>query len=143
LLLRQAYFEKKNSLKELYRAVVQRRPILAVLEPDESQDGGLDVAAVEALLTNSKLDKFKLRKKWAEWKEEDELLPGAFDHAPGEADVRALLFATSPVEWNRLPHFRAAEALELPMLAAALRLLPLRAPRFDPVGRGRHHPADR
>jgi hypothetical protein len=31
------YFEKKNSLKELYRAVVQRRPILAMLEPDASQ----------------------------------------------------------------------------------------------------------
>jgi len=100
------YFEKKNSLKELYRAVCQRRPILAVLEPDESQDGGLDQPAVEALITNKKLDKFKLRQKWGEWRDEGELLPSAFDHAPDEVEVRAALFATAPVEWNRLPHFQ-------------------------------------
>ena len=100
------YFKKKNSLKELYRAVVQRRPILAMLEPDASQEGGLNQAAVEALITNAQLDKFKLRNKWAEWKEEGELLPQAFDHAPNEADVRAALFAIPPVEWNRLPHFQ-------------------------------------
>jgi len=100
------YFEKKNSLKELYRAVVQRRPILAMLEPDATQEGGLDQRAVEGLITNKKLDKFKLRKKWQEWGEDGELLPAAFDHAPGEVEVRAALFATSPVEWNRLPHFQ-------------------------------------
>jgi len=101
------YFEKKNSLKELYRAVVQRRPILAMLEPDATQEGGLNQADVEALITNAKLDKYKLRQKWAEWKEEGELLPVAFvDHAPDEVEVRASLFATPPVEWNRLPHFQ-------------------------------------
>ena len=100
------YFEKKNSLKELYRAVVQRRPILAMLEPDATQEGGLNQAAVEALITNAILDKFKLRKKWGEWKEDGELLPAAFDHAPGEIEVRLALFATPPVEWNRLPHFQ-------------------------------------
>ena len=77
-----------------------------MLEPDETQDGGLDQAAVEALITNAKLDKFKLRKKWAEWKDEGELLPAAFDHAPDEVEVRAALFHTPPVEWNRLPHFQ-------------------------------------
>ena len=100
------YFEKKNSLKELYRAVCQRRPILAMLEPDVTQEGGLNQADVEALITNAKLDKFKLRKKWAEWKDEGELLPAAFDHAPDEVEVRAALFHNTPVEWNRLPHFQ-------------------------------------
>jgi len=100
------YFEKKNSLKELYRAVVQRRPILAMLEPDATQEGGLDQAGVEALITNPKLDRFKLRNKWAEWQEGGELLPAAFDHAPDEVEVRAALFAAPPVEWNRLPHFQ-------------------------------------
>ena len=100
------YFEKKNSLKELYRAVVQRRPILAMLEPDASQEGGLDQAAIEALVTNAKLDKFKLRKKWDEWRADGDLLPAAFDHAPDEVEVRAALFAIPPVEWNRLPHFQ-------------------------------------
>ena len=101
-----AYFDKKNSMKELYRAVCQRRPILAMLEPDESQDGGLDQAAVTALLTDARIDKFKLRKKWGEWKDEGELLPEAFDHAPSGAEVAAALFATPAVEWNRLPHFQ-------------------------------------
>jgi hypothetical protein len=100
------YFTKQNSLKELYRAVVQRRPILAMLEPDATQEGGLNQAAVEALITNTALDKFKLRKKWVEWKEQGSLLPNAFAHAPDEADVRAALFAIPPVEWNRLPHFQ-------------------------------------
>ena len=77
-----------------------------MLEPDATQEGGLDQAAVEALITNKKLDKFKLRKKWAEWGEEGELLPAAFDHAPDEVEVREALFATPPVEWNRLPHFQ-------------------------------------
>jgi len=77
-----------------------------MLEPDATQEGGLNQTAVEALITNSKLDKYKLRKKWAEWKEEGELLSAAFDHAPDEIEVRAALFATPPVEWNRLPHFQ-------------------------------------
>ena len=79
-----------------------------MLEPDATQEGGLDQAAVEALITNKQLDKFKLRKKWAEWKEEGELLPAAFDHPPDEAEVRAALFANPPVEWNRLPQCAAA-----------------------------------
>ena len=100
------YFEKKNSLKELYRAVCQRRPILAMLEPDVTQEGGLNQADVQALITNRVLDKHGLRKKWDVWKEEGELLPSGFDHAPDEAEVREALFATPAVEWNRLPHFQ-------------------------------------
>ena len=100
------YFEKKNSLKELYRAVVQRRPILAMLEPDATQEGGLDQVAVESLITNKKLDHFKLRQKWEEWRAGDELLSAAFDHAPDATEVCEALFAVPPVEWNRLPHFQ-------------------------------------
>ena len=67
---------------------------------DAPQEGGLDQKACEALITNVKLDKFKLRKKHAEWMEEGELLPAAFDHAPDDADVCAALFTNAPVEWN-------------------------------------------
>jgi len=100
------YFEKKNSLKELYRAVVQRRPILAMLEPDPTQEGGLNQKDVEALITNAKLDKYKLRAKHKEWGGDGELLLGAYDHAPDEIEVRKDLFAMPAVEWNRLPHFQ-------------------------------------
>ena len=100
------YFEKKNSFKELYRAVVQRRTILAMLEPDATQEGGFDQATIERFITSKSVSKFNLQTKWSEWKEDRELLPNAFDHAPDEHDVRAALFATPPVEWNRLPHFQ-------------------------------------
>ena len=72
-----------------------------MLEPDATQQGGLDQKAVEALITNATLDKFQLRKKWGEWQKDGDLLPGAFDHAPDETEVRLALFATPPVEWNR------------------------------------------
>ena len=40
---------------------MQRRPILAMLEPDATQEGGLDQADIEALITDEQLDDFKLR----------------------------------------------------------------------------------
>jgi hypothetical protein len=55
------YFEKRNSLKELYRAVCQSKHILAMLEPDVAQQGGHDQVDVRALITNAQLDKFKVR----------------------------------------------------------------------------------
>jgi len=99
-----AYFAKRNSMKELYRAAARRRPILAMLDPDESQDGGLDRRAIEVSLTNELLDGFGLRMKWSEWKWEE--TDGFGRSAPGGADVAAALFAADPVEWNRLPHFQ-------------------------------------
>ena len=101
-----SYFEKYNSLKELYRAVCQRRPILAMLEPDETQEGGLDRAAVEALLTQATLDKMGISSKWEEWRKDGELLPSALDHAPSASELCDALFSREPVEWNRLPHFQ-------------------------------------
>jgi hypothetical protein len=113
------YLEKKSSIKD--RGVVRCRPLLAMLEPDATQEGGLDQKAVEALINGAKLDKFKLRSKWAEWKEGNELIrdtsghlatnpaPGsrvAFDEPPDEGKVRAALFFIAPVEWNRFPHFQ-------------------------------------
>jgi hypothetical protein len=100
------YFEKRNSLKELFRAVCQGKDILAMLEPDATQQGGLTQADVQALVTNSKLE--KLRNYYVEWRAEGTLLPRAFEHPPDEGNVRTALFETPPVEWNRLPHLQVA-----------------------------------
>jgi hypothetical protein len=54
------YFEKRNSLKELFRAVCQRKHILAMLEPDIVQQGGLNQVDVQALITNTKLDELRV-----------------------------------------------------------------------------------
>jgi hypothetical protein len=54
------YFEKRNSLMELFRAVCQGKYILAMLEPDVAQQGGLNQSHVQALITNANLDKFQV-----------------------------------------------------------------------------------
>jgi len=92
-----------------------------MLEPDATQEGGLDQAAVMALITNAKIDMFNLHIKWADWRDEGELIRDtagnlsenavagsciAFNHAADESEVRAGLFDIEPVEWNRLPHFQ-------------------------------------
>jgi hypothetical protein len=55
-----SYFAKKGSFEELYCAVAQQRQILAMLEPDPTQEGGLEKADVEALVTNEQLLKVPL-----------------------------------------------------------------------------------
>ena len=105
-----SYFEKTNAMKELYRAVVQRRPILAILDPDPTQDGGLTKADICKLITNELLDKHGLREKWDEWRRERAILGEAWEWnrngAPGAPQVLERLFAIAPVEWHRLPHLQ-------------------------------------
>ena len=57
-----------------YRAIVQRRPMLAMLEPDASQDGGLTQAAVTTMLASENLDgvKFEWLQKQYSLKETEE-----------------------------------------------------------------------
>jgi len=100
------YFEKRMSLKELFRAVCQCKHILAMLEPDIMQQGGLNQVDVQALITNAKLDMMQLRKTYNDWSEGCQLLADAFEHPPDEDDVRTALFKTPPIEWNRLPHLQ-------------------------------------
>jgi hypothetical protein len=54
------YFEKRNSLTELYCAVCKSKHILAMLEPDVTQQGGLDQVGVQALITNTKLNRLRV-----------------------------------------------------------------------------------
>ena len=98
-----SYFEKRNAMKELYRAVVQRRPILAILEPDASQEGGLNQAAIEALITEELLDQHGLGVKWDEWMEGNKWVSASRLRRASANDVRAALFRLPPVEWRRLP----------------------------------------
>jgi len=105
------YFEKRNSLKELYRVVCKGKYILAMLEPDATQQGNLDHNGVRALITNANLERFvvlpELRQDLdVELCAESTVLPHAFENMPDEDDVRTALFKIPPVEWNRLPHFQ-------------------------------------
>ena len=96
-------------MKELYRAVVQKRPILAMLEPDKTQDGGHTQSSITEMLTSNKLEGVKfswLQKQYNKWQNEGALAPSAFDHAPSGGEMAEALFAVEPIEWNRLPHFQ-------------------------------------
>ena len=101
-----SYFAKRNAMKELYRAVVQRRPILAILEPDASQDGGLNQAAIEALITEELLNQHGLGVKWDEWMEGNKWVSASGLRRASASEVRAALFRLPPVEWHRLPQLQ-------------------------------------
>ena len=112
-----SYFTKKNSMKELYRAVVQRRPILAMLEPDMTQEGGLTQAAITEMLTSEQLDgvEFKwLKKQYSKWA--DEVLGAQrLDHAPSGAEARLRFRRRAR---RGLPHFQDVTSASLPSVAS-------------------------
>jgi hypothetical protein len=74
---------------------------------------GLQVLTIFVCLCASKYSlSFQLGDTWAEWKRKGEFIMDAagsriaFEEPPNELEVRSALFATPPVEWNRLPHFQ-------------------------------------
>ena len=98
-----SYFTKQNSLKELFRAVANRKPILALLDPSIKADGGLDQTAIANLVTDQQLEKYALPSKFSKWKQQGKLSAVSFDRAPSAATVTDALFAKPPLEWHRLP----------------------------------------
>merc|ERR1712008_446849 len=95
-----------GSMKELYRAVSQGKRILACLEPDVTQNGGVHQQNIKEYLTDEVLDGHKLKEKFAEWNEEKPL-EGPFMEPPSaEQVIDALFNKVDPVEWSRLSHIQ-------------------------------------
>ena len=90
------YFESKACARELVLSVAKRKPLVALLEPDEAK-GRLTQAAIVALLTDAWL---------AQWDFEMEVERWGCDVVPNVAEVRAWLFAQAPIEWHRLTAFQ-------------------------------------
>ena len=84
----------KNCMRELLRAVIKKKPIVALLEPDASR-GGLTARQVHhkfaAAQVNSMYSAWGLEAEVAEW-----------GHAvPGPQQLGVAVFRRGQIEWNR------------------------------------------
>ena len=84
------YFESKNCLRELLAATKRGKPLIALIDSDQSH-GGLSVEEVRR-----KLDQVHLR--YAGW--------GFEEAAPHGQLLHGYLFAQEPIEWTRIGHFQ-------------------------------------
>ena len=89
--LPQRYFQSKACARELLRAVLRGKPLVALLEP-EARHGAQSIEEIRASLTD----------EWVHsWGLEDEMAELGYDEMPGGKAVFDALFGSSPIEWNR------------------------------------------
>ena len=91
-LISQGYFSSKNCMRELVSCVVKRKPIIALLEPEASH-GGLRPEEIKTQLSAAE-------DSYAKW--------GFAKDAPRADVLFAALFASEPIEWNRIGAFQDA-----------------------------------
>lgn len=108
-------------MREILRAAVTKKPILAMLEPEASK-GGLTIGEVEAqlVMASSPVDKDGTRYEshYHEWGLYDEVVSWGYN-MPTAADLIGELFAAEPIEWNRIGFFQ-----DVTMRLIATRMLP-------------------
>ena len=78
-------------------ATAWRKPLVALLEPDELK-GGMTQKAIQDTLTEEWLRKWHFELEW------DQQSPDA--RMPSAREVFENLFAIEPIEWNRLSSFQ-------------------------------------
>ena len=89
------YFTSPNCMREILRAVFDKKPILALTEP-EARKGGLTREQVQAQLeaADSKYERWGLAREMSDW---------GFVPPPNcEQLYSALYDGMEPVEWNRI-----------------------------------------
>lgn len=93
------YFESKNCMRECLRAIHDKKPIVALLEPD-SKHGAMSIDQVrDALHEGEAADRYGnwgLQKEMVEW--------GMTRPTPTQ--IFDALFAQPPLEWNRITAFQ-------------------------------------
>ena len=110
------YFQSRACAREIFRAVLRGKPLIAMLEPDASR-GGLTRAAIEALLTTARYPPHD--QTWAaKWALDGEVQAWGYAAIPTCEQIVAALFALPPIEWNRFTAF-----LQVTMRLTAERLL--------------------
>ena len=92
------YFESNACVRELVLATAWRKPLVALLEPDESK-GGMTQKAIQDTLTDEWLSKWHFELEWDQQSPECARRPTA-------REVFENLFAIEPIEWNRLSSFQ-------------------------------------
>ena len=100
------YLQSKPCAKELCRAVLQGKPVIAVLEP-EVKRGGQSKKEIEGILNDNWLEQFKLSNEMQKWRGEPTWPENAkYDALPTVAEIKAALFKERPIEWNTITIFR-------------------------------------
>jgi len=121
------YFQSPNCMREILRAVVKRKPILAMLEP-EREKGGLTQDEIfrevhEADTTCEKAGKW-YSSKYVLWGLDAEVKDWGY-HMPDGSDICNEVFESDPIEWNRIGAFQ-----DVTMRLVAHRLLMCNVPDF-------------
>ena len=105
------YFQSRACAREIFRALVLSKPLIAVLEPDASR-GGLTREAIVALLTTARYPPHgrpnaPATMTWAEkWGLDGEVQAWGYAAIPTGEGIVAALFALAPIEWNRFTAFQ-------------------------------------
>ena len=119
------YFRSRACARELFRAWLQKKPLIALLEPD-ARRGGLSRQAVEHLLVSARFPLVGASSSpaihtWAaQWALDGEVAEWGFPATPTGEQILAALFADPPIEWNRLSAFQ-----DVTMRLIASRILPV------------------
>ena len=117
------YFESRACAREIFRAILRGKPLIAVLEPDVSR-GGLKRKAIEALLTTALYPPLghsdaPATKTWVEkWALHGEVAEWGYSAIPTCNQIVEALFKEDPIEWNRFSAFQ-----DVSVLRAAERVL--------------------
>ena len=131
------YFNSRACARELMRAVLQGKPIIAVLEPEQNDEkGGLTVAECKAFLLDASYTSCKppanqgtppKDRNWcSRWELDGEVKKWGIDWGRGEnlatptpQEVAEAVFGEQPLEWSRFTAFQ-----DVTMRLIAERVLP-------------------
>ena len=112
------YFQSRACAREIIYAVLLKKPLVAVLEPDPAR-GGLHRRTIEELLAKQRFtphgkDDAPADHSWvAKWKLEDEIAKWGFTMMPTCAEIAEALFQDEVIEWNRLTASQAVSARQI------------------------------
>ena len=105
------YFQSRACAREIFRAILKGKPLIAVLEPDASR-GGLKRKEIEALLTTARYPpqgkaNEPANQTWvAKWALDGEVEAWGYDAIPTGDQIVEALFKDDPIEWNRFSAFQ-------------------------------------
>ena len=101
------YFASPNCMRELLRAVLTGKPIVAMLEP-EVLKGGLSLEQVKAMLAaaDERYEGWGLAAEMEAWAAKGEVTNPAPTFTPLHEHLYKALFKQTPIEWNRIGAFQ-------------------------------------
>ena len=126
---RQGYFESANCMREILRAVVTGKPMIALLELEKNNAKLTEEEIREALMScdapctkgtqtySSKYNMWGLDKEVESWGY----------HMPDGTAIFDALFEEDPIEWARIGAFRARQSGPTPVLSCALPMCRVRS----------------